>query len=281
MTSLLLPPGSRNLRSLLLLLPLLVWTPLQAADKAAAKAVTAAPGVGEGFEDYSVDSTFTTKQIMGADGNGWTTGWRTGGSYSLPKGTIMDSAPVGTGKYLSGTVTTQAAHEASSGAITRAFAATTISGPFTISFRFRPDSTPADVSYMIGDTQAASAFGPDSSSSWKIASINGTWQFFDGATNSGSNNYIDTGMAVTAGTIYEMTVTIDPTTHTWKATISDGKASVTQEELNSRAATFDMDQEGAVGSRWLTFAIKEVVQGENPTVGTTGGFSVDSIAIRY
>ena len=253
-----------------------------AADKAVAAATPqGTPQAVEDFESYPADTTFTSKQSMGSDGKGWASGWKTGGSYGLPKGTVADSPTMGSGKYLSGTVTTQAARDAASGAITRAFFASKISGPFTVSFRFRPDATPADVSYLIGDTKAASAFGPDSTSSWKIASINGTWQFFDGAANHGSNNYIDSEIPVTAGTVYDMAVTVDPGSHTWRATISGGGKSFTQEEINSRSSTFDMDIEGVTDSRWLAFAVKEVNPSETPTVGVTGSFSVDSISIRY
>jgi len=188
---------------------------------------------------------------------------------------------MGSGRYLSGTVTTQSARDVSSGAITRAFLASKIAGPFTISFRFRPDTVPDNVSYLIGDTKAASAFGPDSTSSWKIAAINGTWQCFDGAANRGPNNYIDSEIPVTAGTVYDMTVTVDPGSHKWKATISGGGKTFTQEEINSRSSTFDLDTEGVTDARWITFAVQEVVAVGTPTVGTTGNFSVDSISIRY
>lgn len=253
-----------------------------AADKAgSASTPSGTPQAEESFEGYPADATFTTKQILGSDDKGWGSGWRTGGSYSLPRGTIAESSSMGSGRYLSGTVTTQASHDASSGAITRAFLASKISGPFTVSFRFRADSTPPEVSYLIGDTKAASAFGPDSTSSWKIASINGTWQLFDGAANRGSNSYIDSGIPVTAGTIYDMTVTVDPAIHTWKATISGGGKTFTQEDVNARSSTFDMDTEGLTDARWLTFAVQEVVASETPTAGATGSFSVDSISIRY
>ena len=257
-------------------------SPGWAADKAGVAATPlGTPQAEEDFESYPTDTSFTSRQSMGSDGKGWASAWKTGGSYGLPKGTIADSPSMGSGKYLSGTVTTQAARDAASGAITRAFFASKISGPFTVSFRFRPDSAPPDVSYLIGDTKAASAFGPDSTSSWKIASINGTWQFFDGAANHGPNNYIDSEIPVTAGTVYDMAVTVDPGSHTWNATVSGSGKSFTQENINSRSSTFDTDTEGVTDSRWLAFAVKEVNPNETPTVGVTGTFSVDSISIRY
>jgi len=236
--------------------------------------------VTETFESYTSGTSFTSGTSLGSATNGWAYAWKTAASYGTPKGVIANANPVDSGQYLSGTITTQAGHTAASGAITRPFTATSVNAPFDIYFCIRPDSTPSNVSYLLGDNQNISAFGPDSTSSWQIASVNGTWQFYDGGANGGSNSYYDTGIPVVAGTVYDVSVTVNPNAHTWQGTLSNGITFYTRSALNARSSTFDLDQTLAVGGRWLTWGVKEIVT-SGTTVGTTGAFSVDSISVQY
>lgn len=232
----------------------------------------------ESFEGYGPRQTFTTRQFLGEEAPGWVEGWRTGGSYSLPVGTVTEDAPVDQGQYLSAKIATQKGHDASSGAITRPFEISDDRTPVTIRFRFRPDEASEQISYLIGDTRSASAFGPDSSCFWKIASVDGKWQFLDGGGGRGSGAYVDSGMAVTPGTVYEMVVVVDPEQKMWRATISNGSAHTEELEMSSRA-DFAADPNLSRSARWLTFAVKEAQGSEGQTTGGTGVFSVDSISI--
>ena len=233
----------------------------------------------EPFESYAVGTTFSSGQTMGAAGGNWASGWRTGGSYAIPRGTVNSTSPVSSGNYLAGTITTQAGHSAASGAIIRAFDASGISTPFKIYFSLRPDTTPANVTYLLGDNQLRSAFGPDVTSAWQIGSVNGTWQFLNGSANGGPNAYVDTGMPVVSGVVYDFVVTVDPVAHTWRATIVNGNSYASRAGLNARSNTFAIDTTDAVGGRWLTFALKENVTGSS--VGATGNFSVDSLVVEH
>lgn len=230
------------------------------------------------FQTYAVGTSFTTGQTLGAAGSGWASGWRTGGSFATPTGVIANTSPLDSGNRLGATVVTQAGKTSANGAVTRAYAAAGLAQPFIINFIFRPDTTPADVRYLLADTRTRAA-GPDITASWQIASVNGTWQAFDGVANGGPGAYVDTGVAVVAGRAYDFTVTVNPVAKTWLVNIAAAGASVTKTGLNARSNTFATDTAEAVGGRWLNFAVQELVTGP-ATVGKTGAFSLDGLVIE-
>lgn len=250
-----------------------VATNFNAATNAVATVVQLA---ADAFEGYAAGASFTTAQTLGTAGSGWAYGWRTGGSFATPTGTISASTPLAGGQRLAATVVTQSGKTSANGAVTRAYAAASLATQtYTTRFTFRPDTTPANIRYLLSDTQSRAA-GPDGTAAWQIASVNGTWQVFNGAP---ANAYIDTGMSVAAGVAYTFAVSLNPAAKTWSATISNGSAVVTQTGLASRFSAYGTDDTEAVGGRWLNFAAQELVA-SGSTVGATGTFSLDSIVLE-
>lgn len=234
-------------------------------------------GADEDFESYTSGATFTSGQTLGGPATGWLTGWKTAASLATPTGTIASTSPVVSGKRLAGAITTQSGKTASSATLSRGFTLPPLTKPFSITLSFRPDTTPSNICYMICDSQNRNGFGTDPSSSWQIASINGTWQVYDGT--GGLNAYVDTEVPVTAGTVYDFVVTVDPVADTWRVSIDSGAGFYVKSALHFRNASFATDTTDAIGGRWLTFGVKEVVT--TTTVGATGTFSVDGIAFEY
>ena len=230
----------------------------------------------DAFESYAAGSSFTTSQMLGVAGSGWAYGWRTGGSFATPTGTISASSPLVSGQRLGASVVTQSGKTSANGAVTRAYAASALATQtYTARFVFRPDSTPANIRYIVSDVQVRAA-GPDGTAAWQIANVNGTWQAFSGGA---TNAYINTGLSVVAGVAYDFTINLNPVAKSWSVTISNGTTSVTRSGLNSRFSTFGTDPTEAVGGRWLNFAAQELVT-SGTTVGATGTFSVDAIVLE-
>jgi hypothetical protein len=234
--------------------------------------------VTDTIDDYPVNTAFTTGQTLGSAGDGWSGGWRTGSSYSTTTGTVLSTVPVLSGQRLKLVVTTDAGHTSASGAIGRAYDASAIAGPYTVAFRYRPDGLPANMRSSLSDNQTRSS-AASGTSTWRIDSINGTWQVFDGPASGGTNQFIDTGLPAGNAVPYDFTVTPDPATLTWSVTIASPSASVTRSGLHFRAASFGTDASEAPGGRWLTVAILETVTSGN-TVGATGSASIDGIQVR-
>ena len=235
-------------------------------------------GVSDDFESYANNATFTTGQTIGAAGSGWGFGWRTAGSFATPTGTITNTLTLSSGQRLGASIVTQSGKTSSNGAVSRAYTASGLAQPFIINFTFRPDSTPTDLRYQLSDTQARAAMS-DTTSAWLIASVNGTWQALNGPANGGPNTYVDTGIPVVAGTVYDFSVTVNPVTRTWYFNVSNGSTTVNKVGLNARSSTFATDTVEAPGCRWLNFAAQEIVTGAS-TVGKTGTFSLDDIVLE-
>lgn len=230
----------------------------------------------ETFERYAAGSSFTTSQTLGAAGSGWAYGWRTAGSFATPTGTISASSPLADAQRLGASIVTQSGKTAATGAVTRAYDASSLSTQnYTARFVFRPDSTPSNIRYLLSDLRTRAA-GTDGTAAWQIGSVNGTWQVYNGAP---ANAYVDTGMSVTAGTAYTFAVSLNPVAKTWAVTISNGSSTVTQTGLATRFSSYATDSTEAVGGRWLNFAAQELVT-SGTTVGATGTFSVDAIVLE-
>lgn len=56
--------------------------------------------------------------------------------------------------------------------------------------------------------------------------IGNRWAFYNGNGN-GGGTFLDTGLTITAGSVYHFTIDIDPSTSTWNATVADETASFT------------------------------------------------------
>ena len=237
--------------------------------------------VTEDFEGYSLGASFSTGQTIGSTGDGWAYGWKTSGSYAFPSGTVLNAPAVESGQFLTCSITTWSGYSGPTGSVSRAYEASSIREPYNISFFYRPDTMPVDVIYYISDSQSISAFGPNSSSKWHLATLDGTWQLLDGLANGGPNSYVDTEIPVVAGSVYFVSIYVDPVGDTWDATISDGTNFYRQRGLNARSTVFETDTAGlAPNGRWINFTSKEIVS-SGSSVGVTGMFSIDSLDITY
>jgi hypothetical protein len=232
----------------------------------------------EDFETYASGASFTTGQSLGAAGDGWAYAWRTASSFTTTTGTIAATSPLDDGQRLGVSVTTQSGKTSSNGAVGRGYMVPVTTSPYDYAFRFRADTLPSNIRYVLCENRIRAA-GPDGSTTWQVANIGGTWQAFNGSANGGPNTYVDTGLSASPGTAYDFAVTIDPATRKWAVTISNGTSGVTLSNLNFRTTTFTTDTTEAIGGRWLTFSTQEVLAGST-TVGATGTFSLDGIAVH-
>jgi hypothetical protein len=232
----------------------------------------------EKFETYSVGSSFTSGTALGAAGSNWAYAWRTANSLSTSTGTVTSTTPLESGRRLGVTLVTQSGKTASYGSVGRPYVLTSAtSGYYGYAFMFRADTAPSNLRYLIYETRTRSS-APVSTTTWQIASVNGTWQVFDGPVNGGTNTYVDTGMSVTAGAAYEFIVTLNPSTHTWAVSISNGSVDVVRTGLNWRYTDFNADTSEGIGGRWINFGGQEIYSGST-TVGVTGTYSLDGILI--
>ena len=236
--------------------------------------------ISDTFDTHAAGAAFTTGQTLGVALDGWAYGWRTASAYSTTTGTVATTPVLKAGHRLSASVSTQAGKTYSGGAVTRPYVASRITGTFDLSFHFRPDSASSNLSYVLFDTSVRTAV-PGSSSTWQIASVNGTWRVYDGATNGGPNAYIDTGVPVTLGATYVFAITVNLTARTWGVTILDGTETTlaTRTGLNWRTSTFATDTTEVIGGRWLNFSAQEVLGGAT-TTGATGTFSLDALFVH-
>ena len=133
-----------------------------------------------------------------------------------------------------------------------------ISQPHYVSFDLRVDADlsptgTASSRYQIFDSRGSGDTSTNSSCTWIIAAYAGTsgaptgtvagnWGFQSGTNQSGpsadesfgSQTFIDSGIAAEAGTIYHFDVYTDPTTRSWRGSISNGVDSFTTGLLNWR-----------------------------------------------
>lgn len=233
------------------------------------------PLAKESFEGYLNGSSFSTNESFGIVEGGWASSWKTGGSYAIPEGVVSDTNPLSDSQSLAVEVETFPGGSYASGAVTRAYDASQLANSvYSTHFTYRVDATPADVRYTMSDVQTHSP-GSDSTSAWLVSSVNGTWQAFDGGS---TNVYVDTGIAVTAGQEYSVTVNLNAASGTWDLIISDGVSTEKIYNLLSRYASYNTDSSGAVGGRWINFAVKEIVSGSS--VGATGYFTIDSLRVQ-
>lgn len=233
------------------------------------------PFAEDAFEGYANGSSFSTSQALSSVGEGWTYPWRTSGSYAIPTGTVSNANPLAGSQSLSVEVETLPGHTSASGAVTRAYDATQLANSvYSTSFTYRVDSLPSNVKYAMSDAQMR-ATEPNSSCAWIISSENGSWQAFDGGS---SNVYVDTGIAVTLGQDYDVTVVLDADSGLWDLHLSNGSTNSHLYGLSSRYGSYSTDSTEAVGGRWVNFSAKEIVSGAS--LGATGNFTVDSLKIQ-
>lgn len=234
----------------------------------ACAAVASAAAITDDFSGYRAGETLTTGQTLGAEALGWLDGWRTASSYVTTRASVKDTSPLDAGAYFHATITSTPGQPVRpSGAIARPY--TPPDKPFTLRFHFRPANVDPNIRYILFDNDARAA-GTSPNASWQIQVADGRWQLIGGGASPGETIPIHTDMLVTAGTTYVFTISLDPATRRWSATIFDGQRSITHKDLGFRTATFTTE-------RWLHFGASEL---GSAALGLTAEWSLDSISIQ-
>lgn len=223
--------------------------------------------------------TSSVDQYNGIAGSGWATPWGTTDQI-LPNlsPAVINSSPVnGGGNYLSVTTTTL-----NDNALGRQFDGLTPSlTSVSYSFDLRIDSLvgwdAANDYLTVHANNSLTTYNVSSASSFIIRAFGASpaagknaneWLFYNGASNGGgysAANFINSGMAVTAGTTYSFTIINDPTTKKYSVSIFDGVNTVSGSDLGWRAST---------ASSALAFNHKVNTAGDSLT------YSLDNIVIQ-
>ncbi|MBN8709358.1 MAG: hypothetical protein J0I10_08255 [Verrucomicrobia bacterium] len=205
-------------------------------------------------------------QYVGAAGAGWTTAW-TNTNATVLTGNVTNTSPLsGGGNYLSLALTQGAG---SVTYINRTWSNTEVpyTGGVTLSWSFRLDSpitsfnAQADVLHFYDGLGGAASFLISGFGATTGTASGQTWAFYngnrDGAAWNG-NNYVNTGISITTGTMYTFSVTLDPSTRSWTGTVSNGTSSYTSSALGFRTSaysangTFILGMQESVSSKNLT-----------------------------
>lgn len=235
--------------------------------------------------------TSSSDQYAGVAGNGWSTAWSANQFNATTSPSVVSTTPMnGSGNYLSTTVTGGATVNDKQGAVSRGYS-TTRGGIDTgakhrISFDVRLDSALTtftdtdDRLVLFGDDVAT--HGTSGGNTWSIgafgAATNGSaalkWAFLDGDQAGGTGTYTDTGVTLAVGTVYHMTVTNDPTTKTYTATITDGTPGAGHTYSSGELGWRTGDTFTTLTNTFINFGSRRNSNGEATT------FSVDSVRIE-
>lgn len=224
-------------------------------------------------------------QYPGGAGGGWLAGWVATANPAAPIASVIDDAPVNSGgNYLS-----VSSSNANDNALGRRFASgpgtsVDLTLPTTITFDLRIDTLTGwdnsnDYITVHGNNPGAgNNFNVSSSSAFIIRAYAlspaagknaGEWLFYSGAGDAGAfsaANFQNSGMTITAGTTYTFTITNDPATKTYTASIFDGTTTVTTAS--------------ALGWR-SALAPNSIALNQKVNVGTdTIAYSVDNITVQ-
>lgn len=185
-------------------------------------------------------------QYPGGPGGGWLAGWVATANPAVPVASVINDLPINSGgNYLS-----VSSSNANDNALGRRFASglgtsVDLTLPTTITFDLRIDTLSGwdNVNDYItvhgNNSNAGNNFNVSSSSSFIIRAYGvspapgkngGEWLFYNGAGDAGTfsaSNFQNSGMTITAGTTYTFTITNDPATKKYTASISDGTTTVT------------------------------------------------------
>ena len=203
------------------------------------------------FSDGIGNQTTAVDQFKGIAGGGWTTAWGNQGSVSGVTTTVIDGT-VGTplnsgGDYLG----LNMVGPGGTGTVGRSYgdfdAVDTATDSYKISWDFRAevDIMAAGVGggedrfHFAGDSSFVTGSAP--SNSWLIGMTEsqiyaGNWYFIDnnGSTAWTEANAVNTGMAVVAGTVYSFDITVNPTTGTYDASVTNGTITFSDTDLTFR-----------------------------------------------
>jgi len=233
--------------------------------------------------NFTDGNTFLTPdQYPGGPGSGWLAGWVATANPAAPVASVIADTPVNSGgNYLS-----VSSSNANDNAIGRRFnsgvgTSVDLTLPTTVTFDLRIDEltgwdTANDYITVHGNNAGAgNNFNVSSSSAFIIRAyaaspapgINaGEWLFYSGAGDAGAfsiANFQNSGMTITAGTTYTFTITNDPATKTYTASIFDGTNTVTTASaLGWRSAlapnSIALNQKVNVGTDVIAYSLDSI-----------------------
>lgn len=219
---------------------------------------TQADTIVEDFGDYAPKSSVKAGQTnFGEAADGWLTPWRATVSNAVTVATIASDQPLASGgKYISSTITCsegKTPDEGVGGSLARGYDADAISSsgtaPYSIRFDFRADAAQDNVRFNLSDASQRSAFY-DSTASWVLSAYDGKWHAGSGLKST------DLGLPFRAGVVYQITVTLNPSTLTWDVAISSDAGSATLQNLAFRTKEWATDS-AVPNARWLIFSASE------------------------
>jgi len=245
------------------------------------------------FTDGNDDMTYVDA-YHGVAGNGWKSAWvenqiLTSGDSLAVTNLVSDANPVASGgNYLGSSVSTSVVYGASASyATSRDYTdGIDLSVSYQIEFTVRIDEDIATFDeyhdrYVICDGDATAA-GTGTINSWSIlahgaagaaahAGVVGKWAFYNGNNNgtyvgTDPTKLLDTGIALTAGGVYNFTITVDPNLRKWSGTVSDGLNTYTQSDMGWRTSA-------SLANPYLVFGTKADLGDE------TRAWSIDSVTI--
>lgn len=246
----------------------------------------------------------------GMPGDGWKTAWQVSALRADLTASVETTSPInGGGAYLQTSIQVNEPENLGRAAVARDYKTTADPGidwsdKHSVKFTVRIDEntigdpfndtfTGYNDRYWIYDAPELLT-GTNEDCTWMVfayaadgeyidASDVGQWCFYDGLQQTGPpdpNQNVATGIDIVAGGVYEFTIIVDPETHTYDATVSNGAESFTITDLGWRSAALGIGGNlhfGAVCSDELdtrAFSLDELVisQTSEPTIpGDTNG----------
>jgi fibronectin type 3 domain-containing protein len=222
------------------------------------------------------DTTTAVDGYAGMAGGGWFGPWAAtkSGTGSFSNSVTSSNPLAGGGNRLAVNLISGTVNAGYPGTVGRKFDATVVDGtqPYKIRYRIRWDSTynPADSLILFGDVGTGYAWGTGSNNTWVITTYdnggNPVWRVNNG-NGAGGSTAINTTMPVAVGTVYTMTVNVDPVARSWTVLIDNGTTQYQSGTLGFRNA--------ATGGAGNTFYLGGSVRGPSRTLS----YSVDGVIV--
>jgi len=203
-----------------------------------ARSATVVANFTDGNTNASIDG------YIGKAGSGWLAGWNPIDSSSVLSGTVTGASPINQGgNYLSASLAISGTtSNTGMGAMGRKFDRAIVSSttPYTVKFDLRPESqltSSSDKILVFGDVSSGYVFSTGTGNTFCIQGVynsgSPTWL----VTNSGSA--VNTGMAMTQGSVYGFTVNVDPASRSYTVAIASTGTTYQSGSMAFRASVSD------------------------------------------
>jgi hypothetical protein len=222
------------------------------------------------------NSTSLADGYTGVAGSGWLGPWTTTVAGCTFNNTVATSSPLGGGgNYLSAALTAGTAAQSYPGTVGRKFDPTVVSttAGYTVSYKIRMDSAmtiESDALIIFGDVGTGFVSNTGATNTWLISGYyNGgtpVWSFFNG-NGAGTSTRTVTTMPLTVGTVYTMTIHVDPVGKSWTLLIDNGSTQYQSATLGFRNAATS----GSGNTLYFGANVRN-------TTGTLG-YSLDSLTL--